>query len=289
MKTLILFAFLLISNLTESQSYSGTIAPASPSAGETITVNFSLISGSAVPNLIIYVYNSTTLDYSTLPTTSTFSSTGYYAYYTIPLGTPNNTILQFTIGTNTTPPTYYGIVQSTTVLPIIFKDYTATFNGMDKIALKWQLESTSGIDKSIIYRSTDGNLFTQVATIKGNINQNDYSYIDTIDNNSSYFYKIAGVGLDGDKIFSSTLFIYANGNNITLPKVLNNSNISNEIILTGINLTNYKTGDINIIDVLGRKYPLSILSNNTIGINNLKSGLYYLKIGNNKPLSFMAR
>jgi hypothetical protein len=292
MKTISICLFFLCTIFfTNAQSYSGTIAPASPKPGTTITVNFSLTSGLPVLNLVIYMYNSTTKTYAALPATATFNSSAYYAYYTIPANTPNNTLLQFTIGTNTTPPIYYGVVQSATVLPIIFESYTAILNTAGNINLKWKLASTDGMDKSVIYRSTDGKNFTPITTLKGSVAQSDYAYTDVIDPiEKAYFYKIACVSIDGDEIISNTLYVSTNGiSNMAVPKILNNANVTSQLFVSGINLTDFKTSEINIFDVSGRKYQSSVLNNSTVNTNNLRTGIYYLKIANNKPLVFMVQ
>lgn len=285
-----IIACLLFSFGTKAQTYAGTVSNSKPSPGSTFTINFSLTSGQATSSLVIYVYNSNTLDYTKLPTTSTFNGLAFYTTYTVPEGTPNNTILQFAVGTNTPQPTYYGTVSTSTVLPVIFQSFTAAMLGTDKVSLKWVLASTDGMDKSIVYRSVDGTNFLPIDTIKGSASVNSYGYIDPIGVNSgTYFYRIACVSLDGVKIITSTLHISKIGNGASTPKILNNAHIGNTLYLSGIDLSDYKNGEINIFDAMGRKYQAIAQNNNTIITNNLTKGIYYLKIGNNQPVSFIAQ
>jgi hypothetical protein len=288
--SIFLSLFLFIAYIN-AQSYTGTIVPTTPAPGNTITINFSLTAGTPVTNLVIYAYNSSTLAYTMLPTVSTFNGNAYYSSYFIPITTPNNTLLQFAIGSNSVPITYNGVVESATVLPIIFESYTAVLNTAGNVSLKWKLASTDGMDKSIIYRSTDGSTFTPIATIKGSASQYDYAYTDLIDPAvKSYFYRVACVSLDGDKIISKTLYINNNANgSAAVPKIMNNGNVTGQLFVSGINLSDFKTGEINIYDMLGRKYQPSVLNSNTLIANNLRTGMYYLKIGQNKPLAFMAQ
>lgn len=292
MKTIFTNLFILLALFINAQTYTGTISFDTPAPGTTVTVNFSLVPpGASISNLSIYVYNSSTSTYSILSTTSTFNSLAYYAYFTIPANTPNNTVMQFALGTITTPATYYGTVASATVLPIILKSFTALLQGTDKVALQWELANNNHpLNKSIVYRSTDGINFNVLDTVMGATNQFVYNYTDLLTtNNNSFFYKIACLGIDGDKTISNTLAINNNGDGFNSVKILNNANVSNQLFLSGIDLSKYKFSDINMVDILGRKYQATIINNNTLNLNYLKAGMYYLKIGNNQPVNFIAQ
>lgn len=293
MKTIYtLLVISMLSHFAKAQSYSGTISPSVPTPGKTLSINFALTigSGPAVNNLSIYSYNSMTGVTTLLPTTSVFGGTNYLAYYTVPSNTVNNTILDFTVATTTNPIVYYGVVASATVLPVVFKSYTASLLGTDKVSLKWELASTDGISKTIIFRSTDGNTFLPIDTLKSSATQYSYDYTDILSGNSStYFYKIACISVDGKSIISNTMLVSVNSNSSTIPKILNNAHVTGQLFLTGINLQDYKAGEINVIDMVGRKYQTTILSSNTLNVNNLSTGMYYLKIGSKPPMNFIAQ
>jgi len=288
MKKIILYIVIVLfaGNYVNGQNYIGTIVPEVPKAGTVVTISFSLNEGDVQSDLAIYIYNSYTKTYQRLTTESTFDGLAYHSTYLVPDGTPSNTVLQFALGSVTLPVSYYGVVSPATVLPIVFKSYNASLYNTDKILLEWTLASNNGIKNTVIRRSTDGRNFTPIAIIPGDGLY--YRYVDTPGAGPAYFYTIECSSLDGDIKISNTLYVTKNIS-LSQYRILNNGDVRNRLFISGPALSLTAGNNIKIFDIAGREYPAPLTASNTVNVERLEKGFFYLKIANQKPLAFVKK
>jgi hypothetical protein len=294
MKKLFTFlASLLFLFSAHATLYTGTLNSATGVAGSTVKVSFNLTSGPALSELVIYSSILGTVTPLTTTDNPVFGVYGnnYTATFTVPAGYPNGTPVFFTISTNPFG-TVYGNASPFpmyTILPVTFISNSAKYvEAESKVVLNWKIATTDGVKEFKIMRSTDGLNFTTIGTVLPGV-KTDYVYEDVLPNTSiNYYYKISGVTIDGAVKETSRMLIKKTDKNAT-PVILNNGNIKNELLITGINLMNYKAGEIKVFDVTGRSYAATIQSSNSIYVTALSAGMYFLKIKDLPAISFMER
>ncbi|MGC4103217.1 hypothetical protein [Ferruginibacter sp.] len=283
LSTLIASLFLFIA--VNAQTYAGTVAPNTLKPGDAVAVSFALTTGAPMAGLSIYVddINGTHV----LTTNTIFGGQAYKANYTVPANQPVPSIVNFAVGNGTT---FYGVVSSASVLPVVFVSSDVKFSAAEnKATISWKIAQNDGVKEFDILRSSDGRNYTKVGTVAPGTSLT-YSYDDQLATavDGVYYYKISGVSMDGAVKETASMAV-KKGNKNTRPVILGNSNVKNVITLSGINLMEYKTGEIKVLDAMGRSCAATVQSSNTIAVNNLTAGVYYLKIKDLPALNFIAQ
>lgn len=289
LSTLIVSFLFLFS--AQATLYTGTLSASAGTAGSTVTVTFTLTTGPAISGLVIYKSVLGTVSALTTVDNPVFGISGnnYTATFTVPSGLPNGTPVFFTISNNPFA-TVYGNSSPFpvyTVLPVVYINNSAKFiETENKVDLSWSIATADGAKEFNIMRSTDGINFTKIATVAATT-KTDYAYEDLLPIAVvNYYYKISGVSMDGTVKETGRMLI-KKSNKSSTPVILNNGNIKNELLVTGVNLTDYKAGAIKVFDVSGRSYAATIKSSNSIYLNTSAAGIYFLKISDLPTISFM--
>jgi|ERR1035437_1603056 hypothetical protein len=179
------------------------------------------------------------------------------------------------------------------VLPIVLVNFNAIPDDT-KILVKWTTATEINNDYFTIERSTDGETFNQIATLKGSGNSNSLLNYSFIDENPFYgisYYRLKQTDYNGTSVtYNSVVVNFSSAS--SLFEVFPNPNTGNQII---ISYTAKNTGDkflIYISDITGRiVFEKSLIADtkglNTTTINpesNLSKGIYFLSgaINNNQ-------
>ncbi len=288
----LLVSLLFLFTTAKATLYTGTLSTSAGTAGSTVKVTFTLTTGPAISGLVIY--SSTLGVVSPLTTTDNpvfgIFGNNYTATFTVPSGLPNGTPVFFTISTssfssvygNSSPFPVY------TILPVTYISNSAKLiEAENKVLLTWSIASVDGVKEFNVMRSTDGLSFNKIATVKAST-KTDYEFEDYLPNTDvNYYYKLSGVTLDGATRETGRMLIKKTSKQ-KMPVILNNGNVKNELLLSGVNLMNYKAGEIKVYDITGHSFSALVESSNSIYLNTLPaSGIYLLKIGNNDALRFI--
>jgi hypothetical protein len=288
-----LFVSLLFLFSAHATLYTGSLSTATGIAGSTVTVTFNLTTGPALSELVIYSSILGTITPLTTANNPVFGiyDNNYTATFTVPSGYPNGTPVFFTISTNPFS-TVYGNASPFpmyTILPITYISNSAKYTEAgNKVDISWKIGSTDGVKEFKVMRSTDGINFTTIGVVLPG-SKTAYTYEDILPAaNVNYYYKISGITIDGAVKETGRMLIKKSDKGGT-PVILNNSNIKNELLVTGVNLMNYKAGEVKVFDVMGRNYAATIQSSNSIYVTTLSAGMYFLKIKDLPAISFMER
>ncbi|MGG9960496.1 T9SS type A sorting domain-containing protein [Ferruginibacter sp. SUN106] len=288
-----LFASLLFLFSAHATLYTGSLSSATGTAGSAVTVTFNLTSGPAISELVIYSSILGTVTPLTTANNPVFGiyNNNYTATFTVPSGYPNGTPVFFTISTNPFG-TVYGNTSPFpmyTILPITYISNSAKYiEAGNKVALNWKIGSADGVKEFKVMRSTDGFSFTTIGTVLPG-STTDYTYEDYLPNTAvNYYYKISGVTMDGMVKETGRMLIKKSDKNAA-PVILNSGNVKNELLVTGVNLMDYKAGEIKVFDVTGRSYTAAIQSSNSIYVTTLSAGMYFLKIKDLPALRFIEK
>jgi len=93
------------------------------------------------------------------------------------------------------------------LLPVQLSYFRATVSG-NNVKLFWQTQSESNSKHFVVEKSTDGQNFTELATIAANGNSTmskNYSFVDNDVKAGSYYFRLKQVDVDGRFIYSQTL------------------------------------------------------------------------------------
>ncbi|WP_191967962.1 T9SS type A sorting domain-containing protein [Rhizosphaericola mali] len=105
------------------------------------------------------------------------------------------------------------ITTSSTALPIRLLSFTVTENNTSNI-LNWQTAVETNNNYFVIEKSTDGNNFDSIGTVKGAGNSDQtlsYSYTDDEPVSGTNYYRLKQVDFDGNYTYSSIASIYYSG------------------------------------------------------------------------------
>jgi Secretion system C-terminal sorting domain len=192
------------------------------------------------------------------------------------IDTDNNTS-DFTIGTPN--PT------SCPVLPVELTSFTAKSSN-SKTNLYWQTASEKNNSHFAIERSNDGDVFSKIGEVKGNGNSTitqNYQYTDVTPTKGINYYRLRQVDFDGTESVSKTVSVNFDS------KVQNKVKVYPTLVLNAVNveLSDDSKAEIAVRDLTGRV----ILTQNTEGVSNttlnlgaLSSGLYILTVRSNEAL-----
>jgi len=144
---------------------------------------------------------------------------------------------------------------STTVLPVRWLDFSAQETN-EGVMLKWSTASEVNNDHFEIERSEDGINFEFAGKVNGIGNSNkisSYRFLDEVNPNSTWFYRLKQVDFDGKEEFSRTItyefnkeqtpLVYIKGNNNKL--FIESNSIANSISVFSLSgsLVSKKEGD----------------------------------------------
>ncbi|MBL7722156.1 MAG: T9SS type A sorting domain-containing protein, partial [Chitinophagaceae bacterium] len=166
---------------------------------------------------------------------------------------------------------------SLTILPVKLVSFTGILNSDNRALLSWNVEEQQSIREYIVERSNDGTHFLPAGNvIANNYSQYIYNFTDHNPVSGIAFYRLKVVE-DTRAEYSKTIFLKASdiGSVSVYPVPAGNSVV---IQATDTDLINKKA---RLIDVSGKILKEFIIKNlpQTIDISNLRSGVYYIKIG----------
>ena len=170
-----------------------------------------------------------------------------------------------------------------TLLPIYFNSFTATKNN-NSIQLNWQMKDEINIDKYIVEKSANQDLYKPIATVVS-VNKNNYNTVDENPNKGDNFYRIKAISKDGKITYSSVAKVVFWANDIDI-KI--NPNPVKNILNATIENTKAEKIFVQIADMQGnilqQKELLLQVGNNkfSISTSNLKAGTYSLIINGSK-------
>jgi alpha-L-arabinofuranosidase len=159
------------------------------------------------------------------------------------------------------------------------------------ITLSWETLEEKDITEYIIERSSDGSLFTAIASILAkNGDSSQYGYVDTkIENAGTLHYRLMVVNAKGEKVSSRVVSVTVNA----LPQAfMAGPNPFDDRLQIKLRSEENKKIYISLIDLLGRTvYQQSsslFRGNNTVeltNLNKLMKGMYMLKVGDDNGSS----
>ncbi len=176
------------------------------------------------------------------------------------------------------------------VLPITLADFSGKESG-DAILLEWSTLSEKNFHYFILQRSTDGINHTQIANIEGFGNSDvvrNYSYIDKNASLGIVYYRLISVDYDGySETFDPISVKFNGGDNADAIQVYPNPIFRNELTVKYLPMGD-ETVEIALFDHTGNALFRSAVSESiTIETEDLKPGMYYLKISNGQTLKLI--
>lgn len=258
-----------------------------PSASEKIYIRYTLgldFAGTGTSSIIEATGTGTSYT-ATIPSQSLGVVVRYYAF------SSTRTLAQISAGTESDRSLVAlryednggaNYVYNTSVLPVKITSFSAKQTGKS-VALQWNTESEYNLHRYELLRSFNGNDFDLIATVsaKNSAGSNNYSAIDLPPTNSTVYYKIAGIELDGRKTISNTIRL----NIAPLKQILSiHPNPVKDFI--HINLPNMNTGKYYLTILTADGVKVTEQSFDFTGINkldlpvpvNAKPGLYIIQI-----------
>jgi len=174
---------------------------------------------------------------------------------------------------------------SKTNLPIELVSFTGEFDN-NAVVLKWATATEINNDYFTIERSTDGEEYTQIATVKGAGNSNSILNYSTIDNSPIYgttYYRLKQTDYNGKAVTFKSIAVICSDVSSSF-NVFPNPNTGNEINLSFMANNSGDNFIVNISDITGREVFEKTLIADNKGLNsfiinpelNLKRGIYFL-------------
>jgi hypothetical protein len=170
-----------------------------------------------------------------------------------------------------------------TILPVRFTTLKATQKS-NGIQVDWSNLTETDVDNYSVERSTNGRNFTSVATktaTKNNGGKADYQYLD-LSANGDYFYRIKATETSGKIVYSNIVRINT-GKSTTELVVYPNPVRGNEFTIQISSLPEGKYS-VRLLNAQGQEMSSRALNHGggavseTISLNNLKSGVYFIQI-----------
>jgi hypothetical protein len=192
----------------------------------------------------------------------------------------NNNLNDFALNSTPTP-----LNSSSPSLPIELTSFNAKSNN-SKTNLYWQTASEKNNSHFAIERSKDGDVFSKIGEVKGNGNSTvtqNYQFTDVTPTKGINYYRLRQVDFDGTESVSKTVsvnFESKGQNKVKVYPTLVKDAVS-------VELSDDSKAEISVRDLTGRV----ILTQNTEGVSNttlnlgaLSSGLYILSVRSNEAL-----
>ncbi|MFN7655567.1 MAG: T9SS type A sorting domain-containing protein, partial [Cyclobacteriaceae bacterium] len=161
--------------------------------------------------------------------------------------------------------TFGSLSSSVNPLPIVLKNFTVSLSGLQSVYLNWLTSSELNNNYFELQRSTDGESFVSIGTVKGagtTVNETRYQFNDKSALRGINYYRLKQVDFDGKYSYSSVVSIEIDFDvHVFLPTIFPNPTDS-ENIHVGIE-TSDKQGPIRlrILDQLGKVVFMSTIEN----------------------------
>jgi trimeric autotransporter adhesin len=256
--------------------------------GTTIVKDINL--GTASSNLANFinvgnkiVFQATTASEGAEPWSSDGTATGTNLMHDIEPGNGSSLIERFTIvgsklfALATT--TLYGrevwVINNFVVVPLKFISFSAQKCSNNQVCLHWKTANEQNVSHFEIERSTDGILFSKIATKPANnFTNNTYTATDDINTiqTKQLYYRIKQVDVNG-KTTTST---------IQLIKLQHNEQITiyPNPVADEINITNWsKVQQVQLVDVMGKIVKQwQAITSSSLKVNEITAGVYFVKM-----------
>lgn len=214
------------------------------------------------------------------------------AYNTSPAGFTRGSVANVNVNGNTF---YYWGIGGSSALPVTFSSVSAV-NNNGKTSIFWSTSMEKNSKSFSVLRSTDGETFESIGTVKAGENSNqvlNYKFEDLNPSKKYNYYKILETDLDGKKEESKTITIYYHAElNLNAHLYPNPSEEFTTLTFTSAEKENYT---LEIIDAHGNVVDIQNLqavegeNNYPINFFEKSNGIYLIKIINNKNFSSLLK
>lgn len=163
-------------------------------------------------------------------------------------------------------------------LPVTWGSFTAEKQGITSL-LKWNTFTEINADRFDVERSTDGNNFTVIGTVKatGNSNQvNNYTYTDSKPMEGTDYYRLREVDMDGQYSYSEIKSLYFGSGDNAIKISPNPAKDKITVSVPG----NSKELKITIVNAQGRQVKTFTMNGQyaQLQLPSLAAGVYYVRI-----------
>jgi len=184
----------------------------------------------------------------------------------------------------TAPNDFFGFGQSTT-LPVVLAQFIATKTDNGPVKLSWTTSQEVNAGYFDVERSGDQTGWTKIGSVKAKGNSSiatDYSLFDNLPLDGTGYYRLKMVDLDGKFVYSKTVSVSSDKNDI--PLVIYNNPFT-DLIRLKVNVSRAQNLTMTVSDMLGKTYiRQSIQAQAGDNLVNLQpaviggSGMYILRI-----------
>lgn len=168
----------------------------------------------------------------------------------------------------------YPVTGGSGTLPITLINFNATTNNR-QTNFNWEAANTSKLAAFAIEASKDGSAFYREALVNASASndRSKYSYSITAKENTT-FYRLKTIEKDGGFAYSEIIKIKGN-NQKEIVLNPNSSNTALQLSTNGADLTNAR---YQFINTAGQVEQQGTITNNSIAITQLKTGVHYINI-----------
>ncbi len=170
----------------------------------------------------------------------------------------------------------YPVTGGSGILPITLINFAAITSNRNTI-FNWEAANTSKLSSFAIEASKDGAAFYSEALVNASAGneRSKYTYSIAAKENTT-FYRLKTIEKDGEFAYSEIIKIKGNNQKEILLNP-NNSNTALQITTYGTDLTNAR---YQFINTAGQVEQQGTITNNSIAITQLKTGVHYINITN---------
>jgi Domain of unknown function (DUF4082)/Secretion system C-terminal sorting domain len=179
---------------------------------------------------------------------------------------------------------FFGFASSD-VLPVVLAQFIATKTDNGSVKLNWTTSQEVNAGYFDVERSGDQTGWTKIGSVKAKGNSSiatDYSLFDNLPLDGTDYYRLKMVDLDGKFVYSKTVSVSADKNNV--PLVIYNNPFT-DLIRIKVNVSRAQNLNMTVSDMLGKTYVRkSIQAQAGDNLVNLQpaviggSGMYILRI-----------
>lgn len=171
----------------------------------------------------------------------------------------------------------------TLVLPVRWLDFNAAQNSQG-VLLRWSTLHEQGIREFVIQRSTDNLNFLPIGSVIASGNSTsfeEYSYLDRSSAAGNNYYRVMSTDENGFQ----TISIIRKVNNVSqhpaLPVVIDRIYAVGKTIQLHAIFHHHQSAEISVYSRAGRRMMKKIIhsDSNSLSVDMLKSGLYYVSTG----------
>jgi hypothetical protein len=159
------------------------------------------------------------------------------------------------------------------------------------VLLEWEVENNEMAKNYEVQYSSDGIEFSEVGIVMNQQNVKAYNFVHSQPPGITHYYRLHQVDLDGKSVYSKTIFISNNVNNLVV-RVLGNPILNSSL---GLSITTRRAGDVSIelfsltgVQMIKRQQALKEGINSiTIPVSNVAAGQYFLKVKTNDDVRML--